>query len=35
MYEDYCLDVEETRTCFEISNNRDTVIWRPAPNIDL
>ena len=25
MYEDYCLDMEETRFCFEISNSPSTV----------
>ena len=33
MYEDYCLDMEETRFCFEISNSPSTIIWRPAPNL--
>ena len=26
MYEDYCLDMEETIFCFEISNSRSTII---------
>ena len=26
MYEDYCLDMEETRFCFEISNSPSTII---------
>ena len=32
MYQDYCLDIEETSICFEISNSPSTIIWRPAPN---
>ena len=26
MYEDYCLDMEETRFCFEIWNSPSTII---------
>ena len=31
MYEDYCLDMEETRFCFEISNSPSTIIDNQLP----
>ena len=31
MYEDYCLDMEETRFCFEISNSPSTIIDDQLP----
>ena len=31
MYEDYCLDMEETRFCFEISNSPSTIICDQLP----
>ena len=31
MYEDYCLDIEETSICFEISNSPSTIIDDQLP----